>query len=221
MMHFMGTILVLKLKFCVPWVLVALLRGVLALRPVHRPWLEQLVIALSGNLVIPLFVAFVVGVTTIAITVILPLEVGTTVLLRPFVETVVTSVTLLRHVAHLLIIPPAKLVTHLASDALLDLVFAFLCQGSICNLSVEDVLEVLSKQLKRLLKKMSAAFNVLGPVFLVERHIEPLKLQRLIGRMHVSRWEGFCPPNHLFESLKMFHGGLHHRLLENIVSTGL
>jgi hypothetical protein len=145
MMHFMGTLLVLKLTVHVPWVLVALLRGVLALRPVHQAWLEHLVIALSGNLVIPLLVAFVVGVTAIAITAILPLEVGAMVLLRPFVATVVTSVTSFRHVVHLLIILPAKLVMHLVSDALLDLAFAFLCQGSICNLSVENVLKVLGK----------------------------------------------------------------------------
>ncbi len=145
MMRFVGMLLVLKLTFRVPWVLVALLRGVLALRPVHQAWLEQLVIALSRNLVIPLLVALVIGVTTIAITTILPLEVGGMVLLRPFVATVVTSVTSFRHVAHLLIILLAKLVTHLASEALLDLAFAFLCQGSICNLSVEDVLEVLGE----------------------------------------------------------------------------
>jgi hypothetical protein len=69
---------------------------------------------------------------------------------------------------------------------------------------------------------MLAAFNVLCPVFLMERHnIEAFKLQHLVGRMHVSCWEGFCHPDHLFESSKMFHGGLHHRFLEDVVSAGL
>jgi hypothetical protein len=130
----MGTLLIFKLMFGVPWVLVALLRGVLALGPVHQAWFELLVIVLRGNLVIPLFVAFVIGVTTIAVTVILPLEVGATVLIRPLVVTTVTSVMSFCHVADLLIVPLAKLVTHLASPALLDLAFVLLCQGSICNL---------------------------------------------------------------------------------------
>ncbi len=117
------------------------LRGVFTLRPVHRAWLERLVVALSKNLVILFLVVLVVCVTTIAITAILPLEVGVTVLLRPFVATVVTSVTSFRHVAHLLIIPLAKLVTHLASDALLDLALAFLRQDP----SATSVLKMLSK----------------------------------------------------------------------------
>jgi hypothetical protein len=95
---------------------------------------ERLVIALRGNHVILLLVALVIGVTTIAVTAILPLEVGATVLIRPLVVMTVTSVTLFRHVADLLIVPLAKLVMHLATHALLDLAFALLCQGSICNL---------------------------------------------------------------------------------------
>jgi hypothetical protein len=39
--------------------------------------------------------------------------------------------------------------------------------------------------------------------------------------MHVSCWESCRHRDHLFESLKMFHGGLHHRFLEDVVSAGL
>jgi hypothetical protein len=115
----------------------------LALWPVHRAWLERLVTAIRGSLVIPLLVAFVVGVTTIAVTVILPLEVVTMVLVVLLVVTTVTSVTSFRHMADLLIVPLVKFVMHLASHALFDLTFAFLCQGAICYLRIEDVLEVL------------------------------------------------------------------------------
>ncbi len=52
-------------------------------------------------------------------------------------------------------------------------------------------------------------------------HIESLKLLCLVGWMHVSCWESFCRPNHLFESSKMFDWRLHHRLLEDMVSTRL
>ena len=145
MMRFMRTLLVLRMMLCVPWILVTLLRGVLALRPVHRAWLEQLVIVLSGNLVIPLLVALVVGVTTIAITAILPLEFGVLEPFRPSVARVVTPVTSFCCMADLLIKPLAKLMMHITSDALLDLAFVLLMQRSICNLRIVDVFEVLSK----------------------------------------------------------------------------
>jgi hypothetical protein len=100
---------------------------------------------LSRNLVILFLVVLVVCVTTIAISAILPLEVGALVPFRPSVAMVVTPVTLFCHVVDLLIVPLAKLMTHFASDALLDLAFALLCQRSICNLRIVDVLKVLSK----------------------------------------------------------------------------
>jgi hypothetical protein len=128
MMRFMRTLLVLRMMLCVPWILVTLLRGVLALRPVHQALLESLVIVLSRNLVILFLVALVVCVATIAITAILPIEVGAVVLFRSSVAMVVTSVTSFCHVANLLIVPLAKLMTHLASDALLNLALALLCQ---------------------------------------------------------------------------------------------
>ncbi len=115
------------------------------LRPVYQAWLERLFVVLSRNLVILFLVALVVSVTTIAITAILPLEVGTMVPFRPSVAMVVTSVTSFCHVADLFIVPLVKLMMHVASDALLDLVFALLCQLSICNLRIVDVLEVLSE----------------------------------------------------------------------------
>ena len=134
MMRFVGTLLIFKLTFGIPWVLVALLRGVIALGPVYQAWLEHLVIELRGNLVITLLDAFVLGVTTIAVTVILPLEVGNTVLIRPLVVTTVTSVMLFHHMADLLIVLLAQFVMHLTSHALLDLMLVFLCQGVICYL---------------------------------------------------------------------------------------
>jgi hypothetical protein len=74
---------------------------------------------------------FVVGVTTIAVAMILPLEVAATLLIRLFVMTTVTSVMSFHHLVDLLIVPIAKLVTHLTSHALLNLAFTFLCQGTI------------------------------------------------------------------------------------------
>ena len=120
--------------FAVLGVLVALLGGVLALRPVHRAWLECLVVAIRRGPVFPFLVAFVVGVRTIAVAAILPLEVATPVLIRPFVVMTVTSVTSFCHKADLLIVPLAKFIMHLGSHALFDLTLAFLCQGAVCYL---------------------------------------------------------------------------------------
>jgi hypothetical protein len=136
---------VIGLKFCITWNLATLLRGVFTLRPMYRAWLERFFVALSRNLVIPFLVALVVSVTTIAITAILPLEVGALEPFRPSVARVVTPVTSFCCVADLLIKPLAKLMMHIASDALLDLAFMLLLQRSICNLRIVDVLEVLSK----------------------------------------------------------------------------
>ena len=141
----MQTLPVIGLTLCIPWILVTLLRGVFTLRPVYRAWLECLFVALSRNLVILFLVALVVSVTTIAITVILPLEVGALEPFRPSVVMVVTPVTSFCRMADLLIKPLAKLMTHISSDALLDLAFALLMQRSMCNLRIVDVLEVLSE----------------------------------------------------------------------------
>ncbi len=141
----MRTLPVIGLTFCSPWILVTLLRGVFTLRPVYRAWLECLFVALSRNLVILFLVLHVVSVMTIAITAILPLEVGALEPFRPSVVMVVTPVTLFCCMADLLIKPLAKLMTHIASDALLDLAFGLLMQRSICNLRIVDVLKVLSE----------------------------------------------------------------------------
>jgi hypothetical protein len=106
---------------------------------------ERLFVTLSRNLVVLFLVALVISVTTIAITVILPLEVGALEPSRPSVAMVVTSVMLFCCMANLLIKPLAKLMTHISSDALLDLAFALLMQRSMCNLRIVDVLKVLSE----------------------------------------------------------------------------
>ncbi len=98
----MGAFFVLNMTFLIIWVLVALFQGVLALGPMHRAWLERLLTAIAGNLVV-LFLAVVVA--TIVVAAILPLEVVMPILLRPFVVTAATFVTLFRHPSDLLIVP--------------------------------------------------------------------------------------------------------------------
>ncbi len=66
--------------------------------------------------------------------------------------------------------------THLASDALLDLTLAFLPQGAICHLQIKNVLKVLCNRLEHLIAKTLTALDVLCPVLFVEGHVKPLKL---------------------------------------------
>ncbi len=119
------TFFVLKLTLVILGVLVALLGGVLALRPVHRAWLEHLVGAIRRSLVLPFLVMFVVAVTMTAVITILPLVVMAVVLTALPAVATVTSVTLFCHKADLLVVPLAKFVTHLASHVLFNLTLAF------------------------------------------------------------------------------------------------
>jgi hypothetical protein len=111
-----------------------------------------------------------------AVVTILPLVVVAIVLVASPAVAIVNSVTSFRHMADLLIEPFAQFMTHLASHALLDLMLALLCQGAICYLRIENVLEVLCDRLKRLIAKLLATLDVLHPVLFAKGHIEPLKL---------------------------------------------
>ncbi len=122
---------VLKLRFVNLGVLVALLRGVLALWPVHQAWLKCLVATIRGSPVLLFLVAFVIVVTTTAVTTILLLVVVVVVLTVLPAAATITSVTSFCHKADLLVVPLAKFMTHLVSHALLNLTFVFLQHGAI------------------------------------------------------------------------------------------
>jgi hypothetical protein len=79
-MHLVLMFFVWNLMFIVLGVLVAFLRGVLALWQVHQAWIECLVIAIRRSLILPFPVAFVIVITTTAIVLILPLVVVAIVL---------------------------------------------------------------------------------------------------------------------------------------------
>ncbi len=88
-------------------VLVALLGGVLALWLMHRAWLERLVAVIRRGPVLPFLLAFVIVVTATAVVAILPLVVVAIVLVASSAVVTITSVTLFRHTADLLIVPLA------------------------------------------------------------------------------------------------------------------
>jgi hypothetical protein len=85
-------------------ILVALLGGVLALRSMHRAWLERLVAAIRrGPVLLFLLVLIIVAMTTTVIA-ILPLVVVVIVLIASPAVATVTSVALFHYTADLLII---------------------------------------------------------------------------------------------------------------------
>jgi hypothetical protein len=118
---------VLNLTFVVLGGFVALLGGVLALRPVHRAWLERLAAVIRRGPVLPFFFAFVVVITMTAVVMILPLVVLAIVLVALPVVAIVTSVRSFRHRMDLLIEPLMQFVMHLTSHALLNLMLACPC----------------------------------------------------------------------------------------------
>ncbi len=71
-MCFVVTFFVLRLMFGVLGALVALLGGVLALRPMHQAWHECLVAAIRRGFVLPSLVVFVVVVMMTVVIVVLP-----------------------------------------------------------------------------------------------------------------------------------------------------
>jgi hypothetical protein len=170
------TFFVLNLMFVVLGVLVALLGNVLALWPVHQAWLEHLAVATARGPALSSHFAFVVVITTTAVVAILPLVVVGIVIVASPAVVIVTSLTLFRHTADLLIKPLAQFVMHLASHMLLNLMLVFLCQGAICFLRIKNILKVLCNKLEHLVAKTLAALDVLHPVLFVEGHVEPLKL---------------------------------------------
>ncbi len=93
-MHLVLKFFVLNLMFVALEVLVALLGGVLALWPVHQAWLECLVVANRGSLILLFPSAFVVVVTTTAVITILPLVVVVILLVALPAVRIITSVTL-------------------------------------------------------------------------------------------------------------------------------
>jgi hypothetical protein len=163
-MHLVLRFFVLNFTFVVLGVLVALLGGVLALWPVHQPWLERLVAAIRRGPVLLFLFPFVVIITTTAVIMILPLVAMVIVLVALPAVANVTSMTSFHHTTYLLIVPLAQFVMHLASHALLNLMLAFFCQGAICYLQIKNVLEVLCNRLECLIAKTLTALDVLCPV---------------------------------------------------------
>jgi hypothetical protein len=98
----MGLTLVLVLG-----VLVALLRGVLALWSARRAWLERLVAVIRRGFVLLFLLALIVVATRTTVIAILPLVVMAIVLIASPAVGTVTSVTLFHVTADLLVVPLA------------------------------------------------------------------------------------------------------------------
>ncbi len=106
MVHLVLTFFVVGLTLVlVLGVLVALLIGVLALRSVRRAWLEHLVAAIRRGPVLLFLLALIVFATTTTVIAILPLVVVAIVLIALPAVVTLTSMTLFRYTANLLVVP--------------------------------------------------------------------------------------------------------------------
>ena len=75
--------------------------------------------------------------------------------------------------------------------AKLDLFLALLCEQAVDHLQIEDVVEILGNSCECLVAEASSALEVTGAVLLVERHVEPLNFECVVGRGHVAGRKGF------------------------------
>jgi hypothetical protein len=126
-------------------VLVALFGVMIVLWSMRGARLECLVTAIRRSLVLLFLFMLVVVAKMIAVVAILPLVVMTIIRLALPAVATITSVTLLRDMADLLVVSPPERLTHLTLHAKLDLTLAFFHKGAICHLHVKNVLEILQQ----------------------------------------------------------------------------
>ena len=178
------------------WILEALFEGVLTLWPVDVTGLEVLVVALKETLVIPVvaLVGTLANPVTAMIFVVATnvfLVVCSTMRMAMLVTAIVASVMLIHKIANLVVVALHHLMAEFAFCAKLDLLLTLLCEQAIGHLGVVDVVELLGNGLKCFVAEASSALEVPGAVLLMKRHIKPLNLECIVGRMHVSCRKGF------------------------------
>jgi hypothetical protein len=176
-MHLILVLFVLDLMLVMFFgIFVALSEGVITLQSVRRARLECLVPAIRRNLFLLFLLAFVIVVATIAVVPTLPLLDLTIISLATPSMVALTSMMLARNTVDLLLIMLLRHVAELTFCAILNLTLMFLCKGAVGYLQVENVLKVFCNRLERLVAKTLPAFNVLGAILGVERHVESLEL---------------------------------------------
>ena len=74
---------------------------------------------------------------------------------------------------------------------ILYLLLTLLCERAVGYLQIEDVVKILGNSRECLVAEASSALEVPSAVLLVERHVEPLNFECVVGRGHVPGRKGF------------------------------
>ena len=107
------------------------------------------------------------------------------------VAAIVASVVLVRKMANLVVVALHHLVAEFAFCAKLNLLLMLLREQAVGHLRIEDNVEILGNSRECLVAEASSALKVPSAVLLVERHVEPLNFECVVGCGHVPGREGF------------------------------
>ena len=165
----------------------------LTLRPVDVAGLshEGLVFVLGETLAVPDVVSVLTLVIPVVALVGATLVKCSTMQMATLVAAIVASIALVCKMANLVVAALRHLVSEFAFCAKLDLLLTFLHEQAVSHLQIEDVVKILGDSCECLVAEASSALEVPGAVLLVERHVEPLNFECVVGRGHVPGRKGF------------------------------
>ncbi len=194
MVRFVAALFIIEILVLIFWIFRAFVKRMLTLRPVDVAGLslEGLVFALGETLVVSVVVP--VGATLVIPVVLLvgaTLVECSTMQVAMLVVAIDTSVALVCKMANLVVIVLRHLVSEFAFCTKLDLFLTLLREQAVGYLRIEDVVKILGNSRECLLAEALSALEVLGAVLLVERHVEPLNFECVVGPRHVPGQKGF------------------------------
>ncbi len=193
---FVAALLIVEILVLISWIFGALVERMFTLWPVDVAGLslKGLVFALGESLVIPVVTPVVTLVPVVALVGATLVECSTmraATLVTTIVATIVASIALVCKMANLVIVALCHLVAEFAFCAKLDLLLTLLCERAVGYLRIEDVVKILGDSRECLVAEASSALEVPSAVLLVERHVEPLNFECVVGRGHVPGRKGF------------------------------
>ena len=191
-MRFVVALFIVEILVLIFRIFVALVERMLTLWPVDVAGLslEGFVFALGESLVVPV-VAPVVTLVPVVALVGATLVKFSTMQVATLVAVIVASVALVCEMANLVVVALRHLVAEFAFCAKLDLLLTLLCEQAIGHLQIEDDVEILGNSCECFVAEASSALKVPSAVLLMDRHVEPLNFECVVGRGHVPGRKGF------------------------------
>ncbi len=191
--RFVAALFIVEICVLIFWIFGALVERMLTLWPVDVAGLslKGLVFALGETLAVPVIVPVVTLVIPVVARVGATLVKCLTMQMATLVAAIVASVALVCKMANLVIEALRHLMVEFAFCAKLDLLITLLREQAVGHLQIEDAVKILGNSCECLVAEASSALEEPGAVLLVERHVEPLNFECIIGRGHVPSQKGF------------------------------